>query len=189
MFFNTVKQKVLFFTSGFVSMFLSLLIFANLEGENVTPIRLLLSILGFLFFCFSIFFLAVAFSDFICFLVKRKRNKMLERYFDNIKDGDLQKFYSKNFSCVYGEGSQWYKVYVVEQDKDAFFTISGKGIRYSNAFSLVDNATKQIILEKFEKELFEAKELDKKRFEEQRQRENENYQRQYEVIRKIASES
>ena len=189
MFFNTVKQKVLWFIGGFVSILLPFLIFTNLEGKNVTPTRMFLAILGFFSFCFGVFFLAIGFCDLIDFLVKRKRNKMLSKYFDNIKHNDLQKFYGKNFSCVYGEGSQWYKVYITKEGQDAFFTISDKGIKYSNAFSLIDNKTKQIILEKFEKELFEAKEFDRKRFREERQREIENYQRQCEVIRKVASEN
>ncbi len=189
MFFNTVKQKILGLTSGFVSIPLTFLVFVSLEGMNVTPIRLILVALGFFSFIFNVFFLAMVFCDLINFLVVTKRNKMLNRYFDNVKHSDLQKFYSKNFSCVYGEDSQWYKVYVVKEGTDAFFTICGKGIKYSNAFSLIDNATKQIILEKFEKELFEAKEFDKKRFEEERQKEIEKYQRQCEVIRKVASEN
>lgn len=189
MIFNTTKQKVLWFIGGFVSIFLTFLIFAYLEEKDVTYFRLFLGILGFFSFVFNVFFLGMVFCDLVSFLVDRKRNKMLNRYFDNVEYNDLQKFYSKNFSCVYGKGSQWYKVYVVKEDEDAFFTICGKGIKYSNAFSLIDNATKQIILEKFEKELFEAKEFDKKRLEEERQKEIEKYQRQCEVIKKVASES
>ena len=189
MLFKTNRQRILGFIGSFGFMFLFVLVSVYLEEKGATLARAILSVIGFFCFAYSVYLLVMIFCDLIVILVDRKRNKVLSRYFENVKFDDLQRFNGKNFTCVYGRNNEWCTVYVTKEKEDAFFTISNKGVEYSKAFSLIDDATKQVILEKFEKELLEAKALHEKELEEGRLRAIKVYQKQAEIIKKVASEN